>query len=98
MELLLEVLAALEELKMYCMTALLLAFAFAYFEEPMLLETDALVECLCAVFYQLQDDGKYHLVAYASWGLKGAEVKYCSLKRQFLPLKWAVTEQFKEYL
>ena len=47
---------------------------------------------------QEQDDGHYHLVAYASHGLKGGELKYHSSKLEFLALKWAMTEQFREYL
>ena len=47
---------------------------------------------------QKQDDGKFHPVAYASWELKGGEGKYHSSKLEFLALKWAVTDQFKEYL
>ena len=47
---------------------------------------------------QQQDDGKYHPVAYASRELKGGEKKYHSSKLEFLALKWAVTNQFKEYL
>ena len=37
-------------------------------------------------------------VAYASRELKGGEKKYHSSKLEFLALKWAVTDQFKEYL
>ena len=47
---------------------------------------------------QQQDDGHYHPVAYASRGLKGGELKYHSSKLEFLALKWAMTEQFREYL
>ena len=47
---------------------------------------------------QKQDDDHYHPVAYASHGLKGGELKYHSSKLEFLALKWAVTEQFREYL
>ena len=47
---------------------------------------------------QKQDDGKFHPVTYASWELKGGEGKYHSSKLEFLALKWAVTDQFKEYL
>ena len=47
---------------------------------------------------QKQDDGQYHPVAYASRGLKGGESRYHSSKLEFLALKWAVTDQFKEYL
>ena len=37
-------------------------------------------------------------MAYASQGLKGGEFKYHSSKLEFLVLKWAMTDQFKEYL
>ena len=47
---------------------------------------------------QKQDDDCYHPVAYASRGLKGGELKYHSSKLEFLALKWAMTDQFKEYL
>ena len=47
---------------------------------------------------QEQDNGLYHPVAYASRGLEGGELKYHSSKSEFLTLKWAMTEQFREYL
>ena len=81
---------------MKCLTAPVLAFAD--FKKPFLLETDALIEGLGAVLSQKQDDDRYHPVAYASRGLKGGELKYHSSKLEFLALKWAVTEQFREYL
>ena len=87
---------AFQELKMKCLTALVLAFAD--FKKPFLLETDASIEGLGAVLSQKQDDGRYHPVAYASRCLKGGELKYHSSKLEFLALKWAVTEQFREYL
>ena len=72
--------------------------AFTDFTKPFLLETDASANGLGVVLSQMQDNGKYHLVAYTSWGLKGGELKYHSLKLEFLALKWAITKQFKEYL
>ena len=72
--------------------------AFADFEKPFLLETDASSCGLGAVLSQKQDDDKYHPVAYSSRELKGGEKKYHSSKLEFLALKWAVTDQFKEYL
>ena len=81
---------------MKCLTAPVLAFAD--FKKPFLLETDASIEGLGVVLSQKQDDGRYHPVAYASPGLKGGELKYHSSKLEFLALKWAVTEQFREYL
>ena len=91
-----DALTAFQELKMKCLTAPVLAFAD--FKKPFLLETDASIEGLGAVLSQEQDDGRYHLVAYASRGLKGGELKYHSSKLEFLALKWAMTEQFREYL
>ena len=87
---------AFSALKFKCMTAPVLAFAD--FEQPFLLETDASGDGLGAVLSQKQEDGKFHPVAYASRGLKSSEKNYHSSKLEFLALKWAVTDQFKEYL
>ena len=91
-----DALVAFQELKVKCLTAPVLAFAD--FKKPFLFETDASIEGLGAVLSQKQDDGHYHPVTYASRGLKGGELKYPSSKLEFLALKWAVTEQFREYL
>ena len=91
-----DALAAFQELKMKCLMAQVLAFVD--FKKPFLLETDASIEELGAVLSQKQDDSCYHPVAYASHGLKGGKLKYHSSKLEFLALKWAVTEQFREYL
>ena len=72
--------------------------AFADFEKPFWLETDTSKEGLGAVLLQEAADGQFHPVAFASQELKGGEPKYHSLKLEFLALKWAVTEQFREYL
>ena len=95
-ELPLDALKAFEELKLRCMTAPILVFAD--FKKPFRLETDASKEGLGAVLLQESDDGQYHLVAFASRELKGEEPKYHSSKLEFLALKWAVAEQFCEYL
>ena len=58
-----DALAAFQELKMKCLTALVLAFAD--FKKPFLLETNASIEGLGVVLSQKQDDGRYHPVAYA---------------------------------
>ena len=87
---------AFDILKMKCMMAPVLAFA--HFEKPFLLETDASFLGLGAVLSQKQYDGKFHPVTYASRELKGGEGKYHSSKLEFLALKWAITNQFKEYL
>ena len=91
-----DALVAFQELKMKCLTVPVLAFAD--FKKPFLLETDTSIEGLGAVLSQEQEDGRYHPVAYASRGLKGDELKYHSSKLEFLALKWAMTEQFREYL
>ena len=91
-----EALVAYKELKMRCMTSPVLAFAD--FEKPFLLETDASKEGLGAVLSQKQEDGRYHPVAFTSHALHGGEKNYHSSKFEFLALKWAITEQFREYL
>ena len=91
-----EAMEAFERLKMCCMTAPVLAFAD--FEKEFQLETDVSSEGLGAVLSQKQSDGKWHPVAFRSRELKGGEAKYHSLKLEFLALKWAIMEQFREYL
>ena len=63
-----------------------------------LLETDTSKEGLVAVLSQKQADGWFHLVAYGSQALTAHERNYHSTKLEFLVLKWAVMEHFKEYL
>ena len=96
MELQPDALKAFEELKLRCMMAPVLVFTD--FKKPFRLETDASKEGLGTVLLQESDDGQYHPVAFASHELKGGEPKYHSSKLEFLALKWAVTEQFHEYL
>ena len=91
-----EALEAFEQLKMCCMTVPILAFAD--FEKEFQLETDASSGGLGTVLSQKQADGKWHPIAFRSCELKGGEAKYRSSKLEFLALKWAITEQFREYL
>ena len=72
--------------------------AFADFDKPFLLETNASKLGLGAVLSQKQADGQYHLVAYASQSLTTHECNYHSMKQEFLALKWAIAKQFQEYL
>ena len=67
----LEAVEAFHLLKTKCVIAQVLAFA--NFEKPFLLETDASSCSLGAILSQKQDDGEYHLVAYVSRELKGGE-------------------------
>ena len=72
--------------------------AFADYTKDFLLETDASKEGLGVVLSQKQADGHYHLVTYSNLALKTHEKNYHSTKLEFLALKWAITEHFKEYL
>ena len=89
-------LEAFETLKKKCMTAPVLAFTDL--EKPFVLETDASGIGLGAVLLQEQEDRKLHPVAYASRALHGSQKNYHSSKLEFLTLKWAIMEQFWEYL
>ena len=91
-----EALKAFEALKQACMNSPVLAFTD--YTKDFLLETDASKEGLGAVLSQKQEDGQFHPVAYDSWALTMHEKNYHSTKLEFLALKWAVTEHFKEYL
>ena len=85
-----------EHLKAACLQAPILAFPD--FNKPFLLETDASGRGLGAVLSQKQADGRYHPIAYASRIMNETEQRYHSNKQEFLALKWAITEQFHEYL
>ena len=73
--------------------------AYPDFSKPFLLHTDASQEGLGAVLYQQQQD-KLRVIAYASRTLNQAEKNYYmhSGKLEFLTLKWAVIEQFRDYI
>ena len=87
---------AFDRLKAACLQAPILSFPD--FNKPFLLETDASGRGLGAVLSQKQADGQYHPIAYASHVMNETEQRYHSNKQEFLALKWAVTEQFQEYL
>ena len=87
---------AFDCLKPACLQAPILSFPD--FSKPFLLETDASGKGLGAVLSQKQSDGRYHPIAYASRIMNETEQRYHSNKQEFLALKWAVTEQFHEYL
>ena len=87
---------AFDHLKAACLQAPILSFPD--FNKPFLLEMDASGRGLGAVLSQKKADGRYHPIAYASHVMNETEQRYHSNKQEFLALKWAVTEQFYEYL
>ena len=87
---------AFDHLKAACLQAPILSFPD--FTKPFLLEMDASRRGLGAVLSQKQADGRYHPIAYASRVMNETEQRYHSNKQEFLALKWAITEQFHEYL
>ena len=87
--------AAFNKLRDLCVNTPVLAYA--HYDEPFFLSTDASIEGLGAVLYQKRE-GNLKPIAYASRSLNNAERNYTSHKLEFLALKWAVTEKFHEYL
>ena len=87
-----DVQVAFETLKKVCLEAPVLAFAD--FNKPFLLETDANKLGLGLVLVQKQPDEKYHPVAYVSWSLTIHECNYHSAKQEFFGFEvsdcWAV--------
>ena len=71
--------------------------ALADKEKPFQLHVDASGFGLGAALYQ-KHDGLKRVVAYASRGLNKSEANYPAHKREFLGLKWAMTEKFHDYL
>ena len=72
--------------------------AFANYMKEFLLKTDASREGLGVVLSQKQAHGHYHLVASGSQAFTAHEKNYHLTKLEFLVLKWAVIEHFKEYV
>ena len=62
-----------------------------------MLHTDDNELGLGAMLYQEQDNEK-RVIAYTSRTLSSSERNYPAHKLEFLELKWAVTDQFHEYL
>ena len=71
--------------------------AYADFSLPFILNIDASGTGLGAVLYQKQD-GRERVIAYASRSLRNPERSYPAHKREFLALKWAITDKFHDYL
>ena len=72
--------------------------AYANYQKPFKLHTDASENGLGAIFDQKQDDDTDHVIAYASRTLSKSKRNYDTYKLEFLALKWFITERFHEYL
>lgn len=72
---------------------------FPDFTQPFIVHTDASHQGLGAVLYQKQG-GKMRVIAYGSRTLTAAEKNYHyhAGKLEFLALKWAITDKFRDYL
>ena len=86
---------AFDKLKELC--TIILILANADFGKPFKLHTNASVLGLGVVLYQVQDEVD-KVISYTSRSLTKFETKYLVHKLEFLCLKWAITEQFHEYL
>ena len=92
-----EALEAVDALKLAATTAPVLIPAD--FTKPFRLETDASKKGLGAVLTQkVEQDKKYHPVAFGSSVLKRSQQNYHSSKLEFFALYWAITQRFKDYL
>ena len=71
------------------------------FSREFILETGASLKGLGAILSQQQKEGSIRVIAYASQSLYPSERSmhnYSSAKLELLVLKWAVTENFHDYL
>ena len=88
--------SAFEHLKQLCSQTPILAYA--NYQKPFKLHTDASENGLGAVLYQKQDDDTERVIVYASRTFSKSERNYDTHKLEFLALKWSFTERFHEYL
>ena len=91
-----DALEAFQALKQACMNTPILGFAD--YTKDFLLKTDTSKEGLGEILSQKQADGQYRPVTNGSQALTTHKKNYHSTKLEFLALKWAITEHFKEYL
>ena len=90
---------AFDALKLALTTATVLGYP--NFDREFILETDASLRGLGAVLSQVDEEGKTHVIAYASQTLRPSEKSmhnYSSAKLELFALKRAVTEKFRDYL
>ena len=72
--------------------------AYANYQKPFKVHTDASENGLEAVLYQEQDDGTTRVIVHASRSLSKSDKRYHFSKLEFLALKWSICERFHEYL
>ena len=85
-----------QRLKQLCSSTPILAYAD--YSKPFKLHADACNLGLGAVLYDTSEDSLDRVIAYASRTLSKSERNYPAYKLEFLALKWAVIDQFPEYL
>ena len=71
--------------------------AYPDFDLPFILHTDASDAGLGCGLFQIQD-GSIRVIGYGNRTLTGSEKEYHSSKLEFLALKWAICDHFKDYL
>ncbi len=86
---------AFEELKSRLISAPVLAYPD--FSKNFLLDTDASDTGIGAVLSQVDDDGKEHVIAYASRLLSKPERRYCVTRRELLAVV-VFTKHFRHFL
>ena len=87
-----------EELKKQLYSGRVLAYPD--FSRPFVVEVESSYQGLGAVLTQDLEEGR-RVISYASRSIKPTErnmENYSSMKLEFLALKWAVTEKFRDYL
>ena len=87
---------AFDQLKEKCTQTPILPYA--NYKKPFIVHTDVSELGLGAVLYQIDDAGVKRVIVYASRTLSQSERKYPVHKLEFLAVKWAVIDQFHEYL
>ena len=85
-----------QKLRQLCSSTPILAYA--NYNKPFKLHTDACGLGLGAVLYQSGDNGVDRVITSASQALSKSERNHLAHKLKFLALKWAVTDQPHEYL
>ena len=71
--------------------------AYPNYDEEFYIHTDASQKGLGCILYQVQD-GKKRVITYGSRSLVPAEKNYHSTKLEFLALKWAICEKFRDFV